>query len=160
MTIVKRAIKKETKITELYRKWDSETARAGSGSTHLTSNLEPFLRASRVCDTSRSHLTRPHCSLLGQPASRQDTGPRARGTRAETALTFLSRTRVHIKYYDAVTFATIIANSRLMSRPRLVPLSVFLSRLQRNIFAVMVQFNSETIQRSPVFNNLSRYTNI
>lgn len=44
-----------------------------SGPTHLTTNLEPRSRGLQTRDTSRSHLTCPHCSSLGQPASQPAT---------------------------------------------------------------------------------------
>lgn len=70
-----------------------------------------------------SRVVRIVVHSASQPASQPSRhgAENPRGTRAETALTFLSRTRVHVKYYDAVTFATIIADSRP------VPPSVFLA---------------------------------
>lgn len=62
---------KETKLCILHRKWASETARTHAS---LTSNLEPRSRGLQTRDTSRSHLTCPHCSSLGQPAAVKTRG--------------------------------------------------------------------------------------
>lgn len=56
---------------------ESRTVKRHAGPwTHasLTSNLGPASRGparGRACDTSRNHLTCPHCSSLGQPSHRQ-----------------------------------------------------------------------------------------
>lgn len=104
---------------------------AGPGPTHLPSNLGPLLvgpARGRACDTSRSHLTYPHCSSLGQPGRQAvggRQGSRSRGTRTEATLTFL----IHIKYYDPPCGHVRDDNLRdaSASRRRRVSLSVFLA---------------------------------
>jgi len=103
---------------------------ARPGPTHLTSNLGPRRSrgsSPRVCDTSRSHLTCPHCSPLGQSASQPVKTRRAGNPRNKNrGNTDLPHTRVYIKYYDAVTFATTI---RGLATASLVSPSIFLPLL-------------------------------